>query len=301
MLRRFKRFLTRVFDPLVGALVAVAFWILRRVGLDRSSDALGALARRIGPWLPEHKIGQRQLRAAYPDKDAAWIETTLSGAWENLGRVIGEFVHLDRMWDYDHDTPNTGRIVTDDAQKLLDMRDDGKPALIFTAHLANWELPALAAARHGLASAVLYRMPNSPSVARRIVAIREHLMGRLIRSRREAGVELAGALERGEHLGMLVDQFWARGVDVTFFGRTCKANPTLARLARHYDCPVYGVRVIRLPGRRLRLASTGPVDLPRDAEGLIDIKAATQTINTIVEVWIREHPEQWLWFHRKWR
>ena len=156
MLRRFKRFLTRVFDPLVGGLVAVAFWILRRVGLDRSSDALGALARRIGPWLPEHKIGQRQLRAAYPDKDAAWIETTLSGAWENLGRVIGEFVHLDRMWDYDHDTPNTGRIVTDDAQKLLDMRDDGKPALIFTAHLANWELPALAAARHGLASAVLY-------------------------------------------------------------------------------------------------------------------------------------------------
>ena len=71
---------------------------------------------------------------------------------------------------------------------------------------------------------------------------------------------------------MLVDQHFSRGVDVTFFGRRCKANPSIARLARQFDCPVVGVRVIRLPGHRFRIAAEGPFDLPRDASGRIDVQ-----------------------------
>jgi KDO2-lipid IV(A) lauroyltransferase len=259
------------------------------------------MARRFGPWLPAHRTGRANLRAAYPDKDAAWIEATLRGAWENLGRVAGEYVHLDRIWDFDPEHPGTGRIVTDDIALFNELLNDGKPALCFAAHLGNWELPALAARAHGLPSAVVYRMPNNKAVAKQITAIRAPLMGRLIRSRAEAALEMAAALGRGEHLGMLVDQRWSRGVDITFFGRRCKANPTLARLARQVDCPVIGVRAIRLPGHRFRMAATGPITLPRDDRGVIDVPAATQMINGIVEGWIREHPEQWLWFHRRWR
>ncbi len=112
---------------------------------------------------------------------------------------------------------------------------------------------------------------------------------------------MAAALERGEHLGMLVDQHFSRGVDVTFFGRRCQANPTVARLARQFDCPVVGVRVIRLPNRRFHILAEGPFALPRDAAGAVDVKATTQMITDVVERWVREHPEQWLWFHRRWR
>ena len=74
-----------------------------------------------------------------------------------------------------------------------------------------------------------------------------------------------------------------------------------ATLARQYECPVHGVRAIRLPGNRLHVELTPPIDLPRDADGLIDVIAATQKINDIVEGWVREHPEQWLWLHDRWR
>ncbi len=90
-------------------------------------------------------------------------------------------------------------------------------------------------------------MPNNKAVAKEIIRIRAPLMGRMIRTRAQAAVEMAAALSAGEHLGMLVDQHFSRGVDVTFFGRRCKANPTVARLARRLDCPVVGVRVVRLP------------------------------------------------------
>jgi KDO2-lipid IV(A) lauroyltransferase len=296
------RFIASTFgDRLVGGLTGIAFAGLGSLSPDRASDIGGALARRIGPRLPAHRIGQANLRAAYPDRDAAWIEETLRGAWENLGRVAGEYVHLARLWDYDPEHPNAGRIEVENEDLFRQLRDDGQPALCFASHLGNWELPAVAAAAHGMDSAALYRMPNSRSVAARIDTIRGPIMGRLIRARAEAAIEMSSALERGTHVGMLVDQHWGRGVPVTFFGRTVRANPTLARLARQHDCPIVGARVTRLPGNRFRVAAIGPIDVPRDAAGDVDVAATTQLIMSTVESWIRETPEQWLWFHRRWR
>jgi len=295
------RYLPIYADRLLGRFVKRMLEILRHTDPDRVSDRCGAFARQLGPLAPAHRIGRANLRAAFPDQDARWIEATLRGAWENLGRVAGEYVHLGRLWDYDPAHPNAGRIITDDALLFDVLRNDGKPALCFAAHLGNWELPAVMAAAHGLPSAVLYRMPNNKAVAREITRIRAPLMGHLIRSRAQAPLEMAAALDRGEHLGMLVDQHFSRGVDVTFFGRPCKANPSVARLARQFDCAVVGVQVIRLPDHRFRIAAEGPFDLPRDAAGRIDAERSTQLITSVVERWVREHPDQWLWFHRRWR
>jgi hypothetical protein len=62
-----------------------------------------------------------------------------------------------------------------------------------------------------------------------------------------------------------------------------------------------GVRVIRRPDGGFTLSGNGPLTLPRDTSGRIDVAAATQMINDVVEGWVREHPGQWLWFHRRWR
>jgi Kdo2-lipid IVA lauroyltransferase/acyltransferase len=296
-----RRHLALYGDRILGRVVKWLIRLLRRADPDRASDVCGALARRLGPFLPAHAIGLANLRAAFPDKDEAWIQQTVRDAWENLGRVAGEYVHMARIWDFDGENPNTGRIQTDELPLFETLRTDGKPALCFAAHLANWELPAIAAAAHGLPSAVVYRMPNNKAVAKEIIRIRAPLMGRLIRTRAQAALEMAAALNAGEHLGMLVDQHFSRGVDVTFFGRRCKANPSIARLARSFDCPVIGVRVIRLPDRKFRIKATGPYELSRAANGQVDVVAATQMITSIIEGWVRENPGQYLWFHRRWR
>jgi KDO2-lipid IV(A) lauroyltransferase len=288
-------------DRILGRLVKWLIRLLGRANPDRASDFCGSAARKFGPYLPTHRVGQANLRAAFPDKDAAWIEATLRDAWDNLGRVAGEYVHMAQIWDFDRDHPNGGRIQTDSEPLFDRLRTDGKPALCFAAHLANWELPAIAATAHGLPSAVVYRMPNNKAVAKEIVRIRAPLMGRMIRTRAQAAVEMATALSAGEHLGMVVDQHFSRGVDVTFFGRRCKANPTVARLARRFDCPVVGVRVIRLPHHGFRIDGFGPYELPRGPDGQVDIQASTQMITTVIEGWVREHPGQYLWFHRRWR
>jgi KDO2-lipid IV(A) lauroyltransferase len=291
----------RVWDAIVGGIVLALFALMRRLGPERAPALCAAVARAAGPWLPVHRTGLANIRAAFPEKDAAWHQAILKQEWDNLGRVAGEYVHLNTLFDFDPSHPHQGRIQSDDVALFVDMLTDGKPALCFSAHLANWELAALAPPAYSMDSAVVYRMPNNPIVAREIQRIRAASMGQLIRTRNQAPIEMAGALTAGKHVGMLTDQHFSRGVDITFFGRRCKANPAIARLARHFDCPVVGVRVIRRPDGGFTINGVGPLALPRDTKGLVDVTAATQMINDIVEGWVRENPGQWLWFHRRWR
>src|SRR6478672_5696711 len=111
----------------------------------------------------------------------------------------------------------------------------------------------------------------------------------------------AVALQNNQHVAMLVDQYLTNGVDVTFFGRTTKANPMLARLLRQVECPIHGVRIIRLPNHRFRAELTEEVKPVRDASGQIDVQGTMQAVTSVVEGWIREYPDQWLWLHRRWR
>ncbi|MEI7805833.1 MAG: lipid A biosynthesis lauroyl acyltransferase [Hyphomicrobiales bacterium] len=303
IVRRLRKAAKRTGDAVLGRL---AVWLLKGLRLtdpDMMANFAGWCARTIGPWRHEHLTGRASLAAAFPEKPPQEIENILLGVWDNLGRVAAEFAHLDRLWDYDPERKTPGRVEFSAASEELytRLRDDGKPALIFATHLANWELPALAAAAHGIESAILFRRPNIGDIDRVVREIRSINMGMLIPTGLDAPVKIAEALERGLHVGMLVDQYYVRGVPVTFFGRKTRANPLIARLAQHVDCPIHGVRVIRLPGHRFRVELTDAVAPSRDAAGKVDIQATMQKITSIVEGWVREHPEQWLWLHRRWR
>jgi KDO2-lipid IV(A) lauroyltransferase len=290
-------------DRAFGFLAVHVLRAIRLLNPDVMANFAGGLMRRLGPWLPEHRVGRENLAAAFPEKSAAEIEEILRGVWENLGRFGAEFAHIDRLWDYDRSRRRPGRILdSDDSEKIaLRLHDDGKPALIFAAHLANWELAAVGAHSYDVDTTVLYRAPNVPAISDAVIALRTGCMGTLIPTSLQAPFQLAEALRRGSHVAMLVDQYQVRGVPVTFFGRRTRANPLIARLARNFDCPIHGIRVVRHPGNRFQLKVTEAIEVPRDAGGRVDIERTMQVITGVVEGWVREHPEQWLWLHRRWR
>lgn len=304
MLRQLRRGGKRAGNAVIGPVVIGLLKIMRLIDPDVMANVAGSFMRKVGPFLPEHRVARANLAAAFPEKSPGEIDRILRGSWDNLGRIGAEFAHLDRIWDYDPAAPKAdGRIqlAAGDIERFRTLLNDGKPALIFAAHLANWELPAVCAATYGLDSAVLYRRPNIASLSRWVTDTRSAIMGTLIATSLDAPVKLAEALERGAHVGMLVDQFYGRGVEVTFFGRRTPANPLLARLARHFDCPIHGARIVRLAGNRFRAELTEAITPARDAAGKIDIAGTTQIVMSIIEGWIREYPEQWLWQHRRWR
>lgn len=291
------------FDRFSGFLTVGALKAVRLIDRKPMANFAGGLLRTIGPWLPEHKIGRANLKAAFPEKSDAEIEKILSGVWDNLGRVAAEFGHLDRIKTYDPAVGGAWDIDYDQVtfDRFHHLRLDGKPALIFTAHLANWELSAQVATTYKLDMTVLYRRPNLGAVADAVIKIRAGTMGTLVASGLDAPLKLVRILEAGGHVAMLVDQYNVQGVDVTFFGRKTKANPMLARLLRNVECPIHGARVIRMPDHRFRIEMTDEIKPARGADGQIDVQGTMQIITDVIESWVREHPEQWLWLHRRWR
>jgi Kdo2-lipid IVA lauroyltransferase/acyltransferase len=277
--------------------------LLRGANRKRTANAAAAAMRRIGPWFREHEIARQNLTAAFPEKSPQEIEAILAASWDNLGRVAAEFLHLDRITILDLEKPADVDVIYEPAgmERMRALQQPG-PRVFFATHLGNWELPARFARYYDVDTTLLYRAPSIRAISDAIAELRAGCMGTLVSSGFDAPIRLARALERGGKVGMLVDQYDSRGVDVTFFGRTCKASPLLAQLARHFDCPIHGARVVRLADRNKFWAEvTDPIEPKRDADGKIDVVGTTQVIASVVESWVREHPDQWLWQHRRWR
>jgi Kdo2-lipid IVA lauroyltransferase/acyltransferase len=275
---------------------------VRRFGPERAERSAIRMFRLVGPLTRENGMAAASIAAAFPEKSAAERAAILRGAWDNFAKVIVEFVFLEELAaSFDPTNPTEGKVTVSGIDQFVALRDDGKPAVIIAAHLANFEILGVVARKFGLKSVLPFRAPGNFRMAEDVLARREALMGHLVENSRGASFEIAAALDRGEHLGMLVDQRLGGGIDLPFFGRPALTNPLAAKFAHQYDCPVHGARTIRMPGGRLHLELTPPIALPRDAEGLIDVVAATAAINLIVEGWVREHPDQWFWLHDRWR
>lgn len=296
-----KRRLRDAGDWLVAGIIIGLVWLIRLLPTDTAINALAFAARTLGPWLPAHRVGAKNIALALPDLSEGERARILSDAWDSLGRMAAEFVFVDRVFDYDPENPNSGRIEAVGAENFIRIRDGGKPCIMFTIHSANWELLGVCAARFGLDVSVLFRPLNNAILGRKLDRLRGSMMGSLVESRSGALLALSGVLGRGGNIGVLVDQRFHRGLSLPFFGHPAKTNPSLGKLARRFDCDVYGARSVRLPGGRIRLELVGPIDLPRDKGGAVDVEQTMRKVNGIVEGWVRENPGQWLWMHRRWR
>ena len=287
-------------DWTIARAVFTLLGILRLMPPQLGLKSAAALGRWFGPLSPRHQLAKQNLRLAYPEKDEAWVESVARANWEQMARMAAEYVFLDDIFDFDPEKPGEGLIEVEGIEIFKELLARGGPFIFFTGHLGCFELLPICAATFGLEVTALFRKPNNRYIAREILSTRRTRGGHLVPSKAGAAWALAGTLDRKGSVGMLVDQKFTKGAKTTFFGRECRTNPLVPKLARQFDCDVYPTRVIRLPGGRYRLELKPRLELPRTADGSIDIAASCQTLNDIVEGWVREHPEQWMWFHRRW-
>jgi KDO2-lipid IV(A) lauroyltransferase len=175
----------------------------------------------------------------------------------------------------------------------------GRRMIIFSGHIANWEIGMLAAVQYGISAAQIYRAANNPLVDRMITRFRGDA-GELIPKGTVAARRAIAVLRRGAHLTMLADQKMNDGIAVPFFGRPAMTTSALASLALRFECDVLPARVERLRGARFRLTVFPPLPLPRSGDHHADIAALMSQVNSILEEWVRDRPEQWFWVHRRW-
>lgn len=278
------------------ALVWGSFAAFGWLSIERASRLGGFVGRTLGPRLPVSRRARDNLRRAFPDKDGTEIEGIVRAMWDNLGRVAAEYPHLGKIDCY----AEGGRVEVVGVEILDRLSSDGVGCIFFGGHIANWEIAPLGAAQRGLALNYIYRRANNPGVERIVRTARAPAGGVQAPKGRRGARQVNAALRDGGHLGILIDQKFNEGIAVPFFGRDAMTAPALATLSRLHGCRIVPVRVERLAGPRFRLTVYPPLDIPaREAEG-DDAYSIMCCVNAILEGWIRERPEQWMWLHRRW-
>ena len=285
-----------VLHPLQAVVVGAVFWFFRMLPYTWASNLGGWLARTLGPRLFVSERAYNNLRRVFPDKSEADFKAIVVGMWDNLGRTAGEYPHLDRVHVYS----DNGPVDVIGAEFIDQLRDDGSPGVFFSGHLANWEMISPVIYQRGLPLDQVYRAANNPLVEwvyrRRQVAGGGNAIPKGARGARP----LLAAVKSGRHLTMVIDQKMNDGISVPFFGIDAMTAPALGQLAIKYDCPVVPVRIERISGARFRVQAFPPMRPEKTGDHHKDVAAFMTQVNAMLEQWIRERPEQWLWLHNRW-
>jgi len=287
--------MSSITERLEAAGVATLLWGLGRLPLDVASASSGALARWIGPHTGRHQVAEKNLRLALPSLAPEERNHILLGMWDNLGRTLGELAHLAEFDCYGAD----GRVQVVGVEHLDRFRDDGVGGIAFSAHLGWWDLTALALNQRGMDAQMIYRAENNPLVGARLLKARSPAGTYLPKGAGTARDMVAG-LKAGRHYGLLLDQKMNDGIPLPFFGRKAMTAPAAALFAVRDKTPLLPVRCERLGGAHFRVTFYPLIDAVVTGNRTNDVAATACKLNDILEDWVRERPEQWLWIHHRW-
>ena len=253
--------------------------------------ALGSFA-----WLVlrrERRKALANITIAFPDWDEAQRRATIKKMFRHFGMSLFELVWFPNMDVAERDR----RTVIEGEKPLLELIDEGRGVVVFTAHCGNWEWMSYSVGLWGRPTHVLQRERDAPEMNQFITGMRARSGVHTI-DRGGSGRELIQALRRGGILAFLIDQnIRTDSVRVPFFGKPALTPIGPAKLAVRTESIVVDILVERLPDGNHRLHVGEPFEVKRDDDPI----ELTARMTRIIEAQIRRVPEQWVWMHDRWR
>jgi KDO2-lipid IV(A) lauroyltransferase len=307
---------TRLRHLLEYGLIRAARGLDRLLGARRSAALAAALGRLVYRRLRVRAdVVEAQLRAAFPDRDDAWVRATATAAYAHLAREAMMMIRLSRLG------PDAVIDATemDGLDALRDALAEGNGALVVSGHLGNWEIGGSGIAARGVPLDAVARRQNNPYVDRMVNRARNRLGMRII-PMGGATKKVLRSLAKGRVVGLVADQdARRRGTFVPFMGRPASTHRGPALLALRSGAPVFAAAALRRPDGRYHVrmrrvpipapteaeagsaADPGPTAAAGEADASLREWKLTAALAAALETAVREHPEQYLWHHRRWK
>ena len=280
--------------------------LVQLMPLDVATRLSAKCWRVLAPHLSakRHQRALDNLRIAFPHMREEERRAIRAAHWENLGRVMVETIHIDRLA---HDAT---RFEVMNRALLARYGSKLGAAIGVSLHMGNWEFaiwPFVAACAN---PAALYRSVNNPHVERYLRQKRRSLYpgGMFARGKVEGdhgddhrtARAVTDFVRRGGRLGIVCDQHYGRGIPVPFFGRDARPQPIAAIIARRVGARLWMARCVRIGTESRFRIEIKELRVPRSANAAADIRATLAGMMRQFESWVRETPEQWMWSNRIW-
>jgi len=266
----------------------------------------GAAARGLGSAIgltfyaldgKHRRLAARQLQAAFPTRSKEECRAIARATFAHFGRLLVTVLRNTTR------TPEQMRadVEFEGEDRIRTALAAGKGAIVFSGHFGYWELQGLAHALVLPPMSVLARQLDNPYLHDLLEKSRTATGNRVI-YRQGALRRVLRALNANEAVAILMDQHihGTDAVKVDFFNRPAATTSSLASLALRTGAPLVPAFALPLANGRYRLVYEHPVELP--APGSPDpVKELTQRCTDVLEMYVRRHPHNWLWMHRRWR
>jgi KDO2-lipid IV(A) lauroyltransferase len=270
-----------------------------RVLPDAASRGLGTvIGLAFYAFDPGHRrLAVEQLRMAFPLRTTGECRRVARATFAHFGRLLVLLLKFSTL------TPQQvrDRVEFEGDERVRRALAAGRGAIIFSGHFGFWELQGLAHALVLPPMSVLARPLDNPFLHRLLEHTRGATGNRVI-YRQGALRRVLRALNANECVAILIDQHIQStdAVRVDFFNRPVSTTSALATLALRTGAPLVPAFALPTPGGRLKLVYEHPVELP--PPGSADpVRELTQRCTDVLEMYVRRHPQLWLWMHRRWR
>ena len=246
---------------------------------------------------PRRRIALENLAYAFPGRTAQERRALARAMFAHFGGMLLELV---KFGTYSREQMLAAS-ETEGEDRVRQAHLQGRGVLFFTGHFGYWEIHAIAHALRIEPISVLARPLDNPLLHAMLEDIRTST-GNTVIYRQGAVRRMLRDLAGGRGIAVLIDQHLHSPdvVHVGFFRRPAATTSALAALALRTDAPVIPVFALPLPRGRYRFIYEHPVDPPR-ADTPDAVREFTQRCTDVLEMYVRRHPDLWMWMHRRWR
>jgi KDO2-lipid IV(A) lauroyltransferase len=283
------------FEELLVRLVLACVRVLPMPVVRRAGRGIGRLAYHADRF--HRRIALENLTAAFPSRPPEQIDRIVRGMFAHFGSVLLELLKFGTL----SEDEMRQLVDVDGAERVAQAYQQGRGVLLFTGHFGYWEVQGLMQPLHARQISVLARPLDNPHLHQMLERIRRRT-GNSVIYRQGAIRKVLRELAANHGVAMLIDQHLHTpdAVYVDFFRRPAATTNALAALALRTGAPVIPAFAMPIEGGRYRLVYEHPVEPPRDdtPDGIRDF---TQRCTDVLEMYVRRHPELWLWMHRRWR
>jgi KDO2-lipid IV(A) lauroyltransferase len=262
-------------------------------------DAVGAVFFMLDR--AHRRVAEANLARAFPSRPAAERRAIVRGAFSHFGRLLFEILKFSTR------SPEQilERVEFDGDERVRLAYGQGKGVLFITGHFGFWELHAVAHPLHFEPIGVLARTLDNERLNTLLEQIRQRT-GNTVIYRQRSIRRVMRLLSERHGVAVLIDQH-IQGPDavyVEFFERPAATTSAVAALALRTGARVVPLFALPLGGGRYRMIYEHAVEPPRqrgDQTETDRIRDFTQRCTDVLEMYVRRHPELWLWMHRRWR
>lgn len=270
---------------------------MQRAVARRSPEQAEAYGARLGRlvWRLSKRHRTRaldNLALAFPDKSPDERRAMSVQVFEHFGIVAADFLRAPQR------RPEEWEAMTHEGlehmQRALEL---GKGVIGVTGHFGNWERLTGYMARRGIFGVVVARDTDDREMTDFVTDLRGRSGWEVI-ARGDATRPILETLKRNQVVGILPDQNSSE-IFLPFFGHPCGTVLGPAVLAERSGAPVVPTWCVRLGPGRYHVIVEPPLEPigPSTVRG----EGMTRAINAALERIIRRYPEQWLWFHNRWK